>query len=134
MRRGLLLILPFVLAACGGTAAHTGRTVTFETAGTFPPATITGTYSAAGCAKDARTVVADARQYYTHSTTAPSPADLYFYDMRFAYAHFEADGCASAQLGTALRHGLTARQRTFILDNVSSDLERPFRAALDAVG
>jgi hypothetical protein len=129
MRWALFLLLPLVLAACGG-ATSTGRTVTFETAGAFPPETITGTYSATGCASDARQIAQNARLYYLHSTSAPGPADLYFYDMRFAYAHFDADACTPAQLGAALRRGLTARQRTFLLHNVSSDLRGAFDAAL----
>jgi hypothetical protein len=132
MRRALLVLLPLALAACGG-GARSGRTVTFQTAGTFPPITITGTYTAAGCASDGREIARQAHLYYLHSTTAPGPADLYFYDMRFAYAHFQADDCTSAELGRALERGLTARERTFLLANSSSDLAGPFRAALQAV-
>ena len=136
MPRLLLLfaLVPLTLAACGSAAqtARTGRTVTFETAGTFPPATITGTYSTRGCLDDAREIVHNARLYYVHSTSAPGPADLYYYDLRFAYAHFDADACTSSQLGDALKRGLTARQRAFLLHNVASDLLGPFRAALKA--
>jgi hypothetical protein len=129
-RSALLLALVVIpLAGCGG-AAHRARTITFETAGAFPTATIVGKYSVRGCAKDAREIVHQARLYYLHSTTAPGPADLYFYDMRFAYAHFQADACTSAQLGKALRRGLTPRERAFLLGNVSGDLHRAFAAAL----
>jgi hypothetical protein len=125
------LLVALVLAACGaGGPSHKGRTVTFSSAGAFPPSTIVGTYSVRGCAADARTVVKDARLYYVHSTGAPGPADLYYYDLRFAYAHFQADGCTSTGLGEAMRSGLTARQRAFLLHNVASDLHRAFRAAL----
>lgn len=127
----LLSLSALLVAGCGG-ASRVGRTITFQTAGAFPPATITGTYSAAGCARDARTIAADARLYYLHMTGSLAPADLYYYDLRFAYAHFQADGCTSAELGNALVRGLTARQRMFLLSNVSSDLRRPFRAALRA--
>lgn len=131
MRRAVVLLLPLVLAACGAAKpTSTGRTVTFQTAGAFPTATIVGKYSVRGCAKDAREIVHQARLYYLHSTSAPGPADLYFYDMRFAYAHFQADVCTSAQLGKALRRGLTAQERTFLLGNVSGDLHRAFAAAL----
>jgi hypothetical protein len=82
---------------------------------------------------DARTLVDDARLYYAHSTGAPGPADLYYYDMRFAYAHFEADNCTSKELGGAMKRGLTARQRAFLLHNVASDLYRAFHSALGAV-
>ena len=128
----LLLIAAFVIAGCGGAAARTGRTVTFTTAGTFPPSTIVGHYSVQGCASDTRTVVHDARLYYRHSTGAPGPADLYYYDLRFAYAHFQADDCTSKQLGEALAGDLTARQRTFLLHNVASDLHHAFSGALNA--
>jgi hypothetical protein len=129
-----VLLLVLGLAACGGSAAsRTGRTVTFVSGGAFPPSTIVGTYSVRGCLADARTLVNDARLYYAHSTGAPGPADLYYYDMRFAYAHFEADNCTSKELGEAMRRGLTARQRAFLLHNVASDLYHAFRAALDAV-
>ena len=120
-----------VLAACGG-ASHTGRTVTFKGAGTFPPATIAGTYSVSGCRHDSRVIVDNARLFYEHSTTAPGPADLYFYDMRFAYAHFEADGCTSKQLGDALTAGLTPPRRTWLLGHLPSDFRGIFRAALNA--
>jgi hypothetical protein len=125
------LTLALVTAACGaGGPSHRGRTITFETAGNFQPSTIVGTYSVPRCAADARTVVRDARLYYVHSTGAPGPADLYYYDLRFAYAHLQADGCTSSELGEAMQAGLTARQRDFLLHNVSSDLHRAFRAAL----
>ena len=122
-----------LLAGCGGSASRTGRTVTFTTAGAFPTETIVGHYSVRACASDVGPIVRNARLYYLHSTSAPGPADLYFYDLRFAYAHFEADDCTTAQLGEALSSGLSERERTFLLRNVSGDLERAFRAALNAV-
>jgi hypothetical protein len=125
------LLVALVLAACGaGGPSHKGRTVIFSSAGAFPPSTIVGTYSVRGCAADARTVVEDARLYYVHSTGAPGPADLYYYNLRFAYAHFQADGCTSSGLGEAMRSGLTAQQRTYLLHNVASDLRRVFHEAL----
>jgi hypothetical protein len=131
--RGLVLILLLALvpAACGGGGLRTGRTVTFQSGGNFPPTTIVGRYSAHGCAVDAHRLVDSARLYYAHSTWAPAPADLYYYDMRFDYAHFQADGCTSKQLGGAMKAGLTTRQQTFLLHNVASNLQRAFRAALD---
>jgi len=132
--RGLVLVLLVALvpAACGGGSSRTGRTVTFISGGNFPPTTIVGRYSAQGCEVDAHRLVDDARLYYAHSTgAAPAPADLYYYDMRFDYAHFQADGCTSQQLGDAMKAGLTARQRTFLLHNVASNLQRAFQAALD---
>ena len=131
--RTLLLVLPivFVAAACGSTrTSHTGRTVTFGSGGAFPPSTIVGTYSVRGCTADARTIADEARRFYAHNTGAAGPADLYYYDLRFAYAHFEADGCTSAELRRAMEQGLTARQRTFLLHNVASDLYRAFHSAL----
>lgn len=127
----VILLLGLTCAACGGgKSAHRGHTVTFITAGNFPQMTITGTYSVRGCAADTRTVVQDAALYYAHSTGLPGPADLYYYNLRFAYAHFQADGCTSEQLGQQLKRGLTARQRTFLLHNVASNLQQAFRAAL----
>jgi hypothetical protein len=128
----LVLLVALVSAACGGGTPRKGRTVTFTTAGNFPPLTITGTYSVHGCEVDTHTVVDDALLYYRHSNGAPGPADLYYYDMRESYAHFEADGCTSAQLGQALKHRLSTRQQAFLLDNVASDLHRAFQAALNS--
>ena len=127
----MVLVVALVVAACGGTARR-GRTVVFRAGGAFPPSTIAGTYSARGCASDARTVADDARRYYAHTNGAPGPADLYYYDLRFAYAHFEADGCTSQELGRALERNLTAKQRRFLLHNVASNLSRAFHAALRA--
>ncbi len=129
----LVLLVILVPAACGGgEKAPTGRTVVFHDSGAFPPTTIVGTYSAAGCATDSRTLVREARMYYRHSTGAPGPADLYYYDLRFDYAHFQADGCTSTELGEAMTRGLTPRQRRFLLGNVAHDLHSAFRAALNA--
>lgn len=125
------LLVGLACAACGGGGtSHTARTVTFVTAGNFPPLTIVGTYSASGCAADSRTVVQDAALYYAHSTGLPGPADLYYYDLREAYAHFQADGCASEELGRQLERRLTPRERTFLLHNVAGDLQQAFDAAL----
>jgi hypothetical protein len=129
----LIPLVGLVLAGCGsGGPKHTGRTVTFGSAGAFPPSTIVGTYSARGCTHDANTVVENAHLYYVHSTGAPGPADLYYYDMRFAYAHFLADGCTSGELGEALKSGLTARQQAFLLRNVASNLHQAFLEALNS--
>lgn len=126
----LVLLVALVSAGCGGGTSRKGRTVTFTTAGNFPPLTIVGTYSVHGCEADTHTLVGDALLYYRHSNGAPGPADLYYYDMREAYAHFEADGCSSTELGQAMKRRLTGHQRAFLLDNVASDLYRAFRAAL----
>ena len=102
------LLVGLACAGCGGGGtSHTARTVTFTTAGNFPPLTIVGTYSVRGCAADTRTVVQDAALYYAHSTGLPGPADLYYYDLREAYAHFQADGCASKELGRQMERRLT---------------------------
>ncbi|HZD86898.1 MAG TPA: hypothetical protein VE088_02710 [Gaiellaceae bacterium] len=127
----MLLPVALVAAACGAGTSRTGRTVTFRSSGAFPTSTIVGRHSASGCTADARTVVRNARLYYAHSTVAPGPADLYYYDLRFAYAHFEADACTSGGLGREMRRRLTARQRTFLLGHVASDLHRALRAALN---
>lgn len=104
--------------------------MTFSGGGAFPAATIVGSYSVRGCETDAKTLVGDSRAYYVHSTSGPGPADLYYDDMRLSYAHFQADECTSDLLGDAMKHGLTPRQRAFLLDNVASDLRRAFHAAL----
>jgi hypothetical protein len=126
-----ICIAALVLAACGGSGggAHTAHTVTFSTAGAFPTATIVGHYSASGCSRDADVVFHDARLFYTHSTSAPGPADLYFYNMRFAYAHFQADGCSPAQLGDRMTRDLSAAQRTWLLANLPSDFRHIFAVA-----
>ena len=128
----MILLVGLACAACGsGGTSHAARTITFTTAGNFPPLTIVGAYSASGCASDTRTVVRDAALYYAHSTGLPGPADLYYYDLRESYAHFQADGCASSELGQQMKNRLRTRQRTFLLHNVAGDLQQAFRAALD---
>jgi uncharacterized membrane protein len=128
----LILLVGLICAACGsGVTSHRAGTVTFTTAGNFPPLTITGTYSVSGCASDTRTVIRNAALYYAHSTGLPGPADLYYYDLRESYAHFQADGCTSSQLGQEMKGRLSARQRTFLLHNVAGDLQQAFRSALD---
>jgi hypothetical protein len=129
----LALLVALVSAGCGGGRTDRGHTVTFSGGGAFPPSTIVGSYSAKGCREDAKTFVGDSRSYYVHSTSGPGPADLYYDDMRLSYAHFEADGCTSKELGDAMEHGLTPRQRAFLLDNVASDLRRTLSAALHTV-
>lgn len=130
-RLGLILAVGLSCAACGsGGTSHRAGTVTFTTAGNFPPLTITGTYSVRGCAADTRTIVRNAALYYAHSTGLPGPADLYYYDLRESYAHFQADGCTASQLGQEMKSRLTARQRAFLLQNVAGDLQQAFRGAL----
>jgi hypothetical protein len=128
-----VVVIALASAGCGGgETSRTGRTVTFRGGGTFPPSTIVGTYSARGCTADARKVAEGARRYYAHTNGAPGPADLYYFDLRFAYAQFEADGCTSDQLGRAMEQRLSARQRTFLLHNVAGDLSRAFHTALQS--
>ncbi|MFL5915655.1 MAG: hypothetical protein ACJ752_08475 [Gaiellaceae bacterium] len=81
---------------------------------------------------DAKTLVDDAHSYYVHSTSGPGPADLYYDEMRFDFARFDADGCKSKELASAIERGLTPRQRAFLLRNVASDLHRAFQAALNS--
>jgi len=133
VRRLSPLLVVLALAACGGSARTAAHTVTFQTAGAFPTATIVGQYSVRNCTRDAATVADNAGQYYRHTTVGPGPADLYFYNTRFAYAHFTADGCTPPQLGSALERGLTERQRRYLIANLSKNLSVPFQAALKAV-
>jgi hypothetical protein len=128
----LLVLVVLVSAGCGGGTPDKERTVVFTSAGNFPPETIVGSYSVHSCVADTRALVHEARLYYVHSTVAPGPADLYYYDLRFAYAHFEADGCTSKELGQALESRFTAKQRAFLLHNVAGNLYRAFHAALGA--
>jgi hypothetical protein len=127
----LALLVALACAGCGG-AANKGRTVTFAGAGSFPPSTIVGNYSARGCSEDVKALVDDARSYYVHSTSGPGPADLYYDDLRLDFARFEADGCTSKELGSGMERGLTPRQRAFLLRNVASDLLRAFQTALNS--
>jgi len=133
-RAAFAAALLLVLAGCGGSgSSHKGRTVTVGAYAGFPATTIVGTYSAQECATDAATVTTDARQYYEHTAGgAPPPADLYYLDMRADYSHFRADACTPAELGRALRTGLTARERSYLLGQLSPDLVRVLRAALSA--
>lgn len=132
-KRLALLAVVLAAAGCGGGtsgAVRTGHTVTFKTAGTFAPLVIAGKYSVAGCAHDSRVIVQSAQMFYEHSTTAPGPADLYYYDLREGYAHFQADDCTSKQLGDVVMSRLPAAQRTWLLHNLPSTFTRVFRAAI----
>jgi hypothetical protein len=134
MRRAAVAAAILALAGCGGSSAapHAGRTVTVGTYAGFPATTIVGTYTAQGCAQDAAAIAHDALLYYEHTAGgAPPPADLYYIDMRADDAHFRADACPPSDLGLALRHALTARQRGYLLGNLSSDLVQAFRTALN---
>ena len=133
MRRVVIAVaLASLLAGCGARSAHQAHVVTFTTAGAFPTVTIDGVYSVHNCKRDTSNVVANAHLFYDHSTGGLGPADLYFYDLRFAYAHFQADGCSPRELGDALTTLLTQRQRNWLLDNLSSNLATAFRVALNA--
>lgn len=132
MRVAAFAAIVLVLAGCGGSkASHAGRTVTVGTYAGFPATTIVGTYTAAGCKRDAYAVAHDALLYYTHTAgNAPPPADLYYIDMQQNDAHLRADDCPPAALGGALRRVLTERQLNYLIRNVSSDLAQTFRTAL----
>lgn len=133
MRRVVIaLALVALLAGCGAGSAHHAHVVTFATAGAFPTATIDGVYSVHNCKRDTSVVIANAKLFYAHSNGGIGPADLYFYDLRFGYAHFEADGCSPGELGDSLAASLTQRQRNWLLDNLSSNLATAFRVALNA--
>jgi len=128
----LMLVAVALRAGCGGASQHAAHVVTFDAAGAFPTVTIQGVYSVHNCERDTNVVVANARLFYVHSTGGIPPADLYFYDLRFAYAHFQADGCSPEELGDALANKLTHLQRNFLIHNLSSNLATAFSAALKA--
>lgn len=133
MRRVVAAVaLVALLAGCGAGSSHQARVITFATAGAFPSVTIAGVYSVHNCKRDTSVVIANAHLFYDHSTGGLGPADLYFYDLRFAYAHFQADGCSPGELGDALAARLTERQRNWLLDNLSNNLATAFRVALNA--
>lgn len=129
----LSVVAVLALAGCrSAPSQHGAHVVTFTTAGTFPPETITGEFTAANCSRDTRAVVSYAREYYAHITGAPAPADLYYYEAHEAYAHFDADGCSRAPLGRALENEFTPRERRLLLRSLPRNLETAFRAALTA--
>jgi hypothetical protein len=133
MRRVVITVaLTALLAGCGAGSAHQAHVVTFTTAGAFPTATIEGVYSVHNCERDTSDVITNARLFYSHSTGGLGPADLYFYDLRFAYAHFQADDCSPGELGDSFAARLTQRQRNWLLDNLSSNLATAFRSALSS--
>ena len=101
MNRVSLVLLTLALAACGGSARPAAHTVTFKTGGAFPTVTIVGHYSVRNCTRDAATVVDNAREFYRHLTGGLAPADLYFYDTRFAgwsRALYQAGGTGARPL------------------------------------
>jgi hypothetical protein len=135
MRPKLLLALAAVVAltGCGSASApHRARVLTFTTAGTFPPETITGEHSAASCSRDTRDVASYAHDYYAHITGGFAPADLYYYELHEAYTHFDADMCSPGPLGRALASKFTQRERKLLLRSLPRNIEAAFRAALSA--
>jgi len=93
--------------------------------------TITGTYSASACAKDAQALAREGRLFAEHSGPAASySADTYYIDMRRFYADFEARDCEPATLGNALRAGLTPQERSVLTGYLPRDMAQGIREAL----
>ena len=121
-----------LLAGCGG--GGTGRNtkvVTVPAYGEHPAATVSGAYSAAECAKDARIFAHDALTLVHHaSSNAAYPADLYYTIIRSDFADFEARSCGSKLLGEALRARLTAAQRSSLIANLPQAMAQVVRDGL----
>jgi hypothetical protein len=132
VRAGVVLLAILVLAGCGGGgSAHRGRTVTIPSYAGFPPMTITGTYSAAACAKDAEALAREGRLFAEHSGPAAAySADTYYIDMRRFYADFEARDCEPATLGRALRAKLTRQERSVLTGYLPRDMAESIAEAL----
>ena len=114
----ILALAAGLLAGCGG-GGHGAKVVTVPAYGEHPAATVSGSYSATECAKDARIFARDALTLVDHtSANAAYPADLYYTIIRSDFADFEARSCGSKVLGAALRAGLTAGQRSVLVANL----------------
>ena len=113
----ILALVAGLVAGCGG--GHGAKVVTVPAYGEHPAATVSGAYSAAECAKDARIFASDALTLVDHaSSNAAYPADLYYTIIRSDFADFEARSCGSKVLGEALRARLTAGQRSALVANL----------------
>ena len=119
-----------LLAGCGG-GGHGAKVVTVPAYGEHPAATVSGSYSAAECAKDARIFARDALTLVDHaSSNAAYPADLYYTIIRSDFADFEARSCGSKLLGEALRARLTAAQRSSLIANLPQAMAQVVRDGL----
>ena len=114
----ILALAAGLLAGCGG-GGHGAKVVTVPAYGEHRAATVSGSYSAAECAKDGRIFARDALTLVDHaSANAAYPADLYYTIIRSDFADFEARSCGSKVLGTALQARLTAGQRSALVANL----------------
>ena len=62
------------------------------------------------------------------------PSDIYYFLMRQKLAGFEAHQCDLKQLGEALAHALTAKQRRTLLEALPSTMAATLGNALDRAG
>jgi hypothetical protein len=136
MRRAAVAALLLVLSGCGGgSSAPRQRTVTLAGYGGFAAQTITGTYSAAECTKDVHSFTREAKLLVAHAGPEASyPADLYYMDLRIPYADFVARGCGPAELGRALVHAMTRKDRRVLVDSVPAGMAQLVQDALAHAG
>jgi hypothetical protein len=122
----VLPLSALLLAACGG-GQHRGTTVGVY--GPYPAQTITGSRSAADCARDARIFARDSLLFLAHSAGAAYPADLYYVILREDFTDFAARLCDPALLGPALRARLTAKQRATLVADLPTGMATAIRNA-----
>ena len=126
----ILTFATALLAGCGG--GGRAKVVTVQAYGEHPAATVSGVYSAAECAKDARIFARDALALLDHSgANAAYPSDLYYTIIRSDFADFEARSCGPNVLGTALRARLTARQRAALVGYLPHAMAQVVRSGLE---
>ena len=126
----ILALAAGLLAGCGG-GGHGAKVVTVPAYGEHPAATVSGSYSTAECAKDARIFARDALTLVDHaSANAAYPADLYYTIIRSDFADFEARNCGPKLLGEALRARLTAAQRSSLIANLPQAMAQVVRDGL----
>lgn len=118
MRR-VTLVLPLLVAAatagCGGGARRTAA----------PPAV------SAQCRSAASLLVEDGRRFLEHyDGLNPGPADQELYNIRNDLARLQRGRCAPAQVGRALRGGLTAKDARRLASLAPRPIELNVRQAL----
>jgi hypothetical protein len=118
------------LAACLSACALAGCG---SGSGTTAPAR--PTWTTAQCTREAHWILGHARQilrYYSHENGDIYPADVSFIMFRNAVGRFRQFGCPARIVGATLRRGLTAGQRTQLLQYISPQIADYIREALSA--